>query len=587
MSQQIFYPCVDGFVTDSTSNQTWAAKRAAGGTGSNDSGTSGSLCYIGASLIYDLWNSIHRALLVFDTSALPDNAVISDAYIRVFIYGKNLTLSISPSVGVYSSNPASPTAIVPGDFDSVGGTLFSNSITYANIQVGAYNQFNLNSSGRAAISKTGYSKFSFREVVYDGGGSPPTWTSEQYLSVFYRPTEYGASYKPQLVVIYTAPATYYESVSDSLGLNETPKANIIWVSTPVSDSLGLDDTPSVRSVFSGTVADSLGMDESPVVKGSADEEISDSFGLDDTPSYDVGASVYEESVSDSLGLNETPSAGAIFASTVSDSVGLGDANEPSVPINIFYESVTDSFYLYDEPFNYRGPHVVRNLLDVRQKFIKVSGREDLAITSHLDHDVDNGADFFIRAGSGYLDSTQPTHHEFTWYSETLAIGEYASKFKNCRAIKGVHYINADGEEKELTKASLDSLMRAYPEQENTDVGTPLVYTMYPQQRPPAQLSSGEDYDYVGIRVMPPTDEAITLKVYGLFDSNPLVENFDENQWSVNHPDLLILAALMKLKGLYEDITGAAGFRTQIEDALLGVDKDVADYIESDGLTMKG
>ena len=41
MSQMTFYPSVDGFASDGTEHQTWAAKRAASGTGANDAGTSG------------------------------------------------------------------------------------------------------------------------------------------------------------------------------------------------------------------------------------------------------------------------------------------------------------------------------------------------------------------------------------------------------------------------------------------------------------------------------------------------------------------------------------------------------------------
>lgn len=129
---------------------------------------------------------------------------ITAAVLSVRGYDKWDTNSFIPNVNIYSSSPASNTAIAAGDFDSFGSTAFATAITYAGFSTG-YNDFTFNSTGIAAINKSGISKFGARNASYDVAASAPTWASggEAAMRIFY--SEYGSGYKPKLVITYTPP----------------------------------------------------------------------------------------------------------------------------------------------------------------------------------------------------------------------------------------------------------------------------------------------------------------------------------------------------------------------------------------------
>ncbi|MCL4419962.1 hypothetical protein M1146_07785, partial [Patescibacteria group bacterium] len=59
------------------------------------------------------FDSMDRAILLFDTSSLPDDASISAATLSLYVADKND--DYAQDVGITSSNPASNTAIVTSD----------------------------------------------------------------------------------------------------------------------------------------------------------------------------------------------------------------------------------------------------------------------------------------------------------------------------------------------------------------------------------------------------------------------------------------------------------------------------------------
>ena len=230
-----FYPdahpetsSVDGSVwqDDSGSPASWATLIAQGGTGGLDT-DNGRYVYFASGSSSNQWAFMERPVFLFDTSSLPDDAVISAATLSLYpIPGgeKGDTLGVSPDINVYSSAPALNTSLAGGDFDSLGATAFSTAITYANWTAGAYKDFALNASGIAAISKTGVSKFGARNANYDVAAVAPTWSATKYALLGICMAEYGSGYKPKLVVTYTSGETKTSSDSgsgaDSITLRE-------------------------------------------------------------------------------------------------------------------------------------------------------------------------------------------------------------------------------------------------------------------------------------------------------------------------------------------------------------------------------
>jgi hypothetical protein len=204
-----FYPdahpestSVDGWVRRWAS-ETWSSIRSGAGNVSYDSDTDISLAEILCDTASSKWLSLGRGIFLFDTSSLPDTATIAAATLSLCSWSKTDVASITPDINIYSVNPASNTSLTPGDYGTFGSTAYSTAITYAAWQIlAAYNDFALNSTGIAAISLTGVSKFGVRNANYDVSGTTPSWVSgaESYFHCF--AAERGSGYKPKLVITY-------------------------------------------------------------------------------------------------------------------------------------------------------------------------------------------------------------------------------------------------------------------------------------------------------------------------------------------------------------------------------------------------
>lgn len=115
---------VDGYITYEPGSGTWATHRnAAAGSTAYDSAATASGLYVrqnGGSPNYDIFR---RAFFLFDTSALPDDAIISAATFRLYVNSKGDTIGGTPKITLVGANPASNTAIATGDYDQVYGDL--------------------------------------------------------------------------------------------------------------------------------------------------------------------------------------------------------------------------------------------------------------------------------------------------------------------------------------------------------------------------------------------------------------------------------------------------------------------------------
>ncbi|MBA7671810.1 hypothetical protein ES703_79973 [subsurface metagenome] len=136
-----------------------------------------SFLYTGVSSNTDLdkWFCIYRAFLLFDTSSIPAGAEILSATLATHgLTGKEF--EAIPSLGLYTSSPASNTVLDYPDYSKVGTTLLAPSISFNDLPgiTGDWAIFTLNPAGIANIIKGGISKFSMR-LNWDADNSPPPW----------------------------------------------------------------------------------------------------------------------------------------------------------------------------------------------------------------------------------------------------------------------------------------------------------------------------------------------------------------------------------------------------------------------------
>lgn len=249
-----------------------------------------------------------------------------------------------------------------------------------------------------------------------------------------------------------------------------------------------------------------------------------------------------------------------------------------------------------------------NLKEVRDMFIELSGRYDFS-------EDPSKADFYIRGACIDLDWKSETGDELNLYEEAFAIGDYKTKMEHCRSIQNVWaFYEAEKEEEEeeengededeengrerepvsrkqgivrLEKKQYDEMVAEYPGMENTTSAPPAIWSPNLIMRDPKNYLAGTRVQYKGVIIMPPTDAAITLRVYGVFHSLPLYDDLDENYWTVRYPQLLITATLRVIEGFYRNTQGYNDYTVVIDEALEGLDKDVAEQSTAAEMKMKG
>ena len=157
----------------------------------------------------DQWQILNRGIYLFLTSSIPDTDNINSATLSLMPSSLNNGMSgesfSNSQLKIVSSNPASDTAIVEADYNTVGSTEFGASQNQADMTVDVYEDIVLNASGLANISKTGVSKFATRSG-WDLNNTIEdlTWGSGASQQIQVRGAETaGTTQDPKLVVVHS------------------------------------------------------------------------------------------------------------------------------------------------------------------------------------------------------------------------------------------------------------------------------------------------------------------------------------------------------------------------------------------------
>lgn len=237
-----------------------------------------------------------------------------------------------------------------------------------------------------------------------------------------------------------------------------------------------------------------------------------------------------------------------------------------------------------------------NLLQVRTKFRELSGRFDLVNSDNSD----NGADFFIFEGQKFLDRLDETQKSWASCFRFVEIGKYAASVPYSRAIKEVWAASTTARW-QLEKKNLQDLISEYlmgdPAARST--GTPLYYsptlTRYiPQDAVAADFESfvqwveipANAHEYNTILLDVPVSAKIVLEVKGLFYTPQLVNNTDQNYWSVNHPLLLIMAALRQTEVVNRNTQGVNDWSAAIKEEMTQLGFDLVEELIAEASEME-
>jgi hypothetical protein len=132
---------------------------------------------------------IGRTFEPVDTSSVPADASISSANWN--LYGETITNSANLDILSVEGLESSTSTLTNSDFPSVGSTAWSSTVTGSSLSTGAYNAIPLNATGIAAINRSGWTKFAFREKNDFDNSAPPGVSDTAF--VYYTVDQIGTS----------------------------------------------------------------------------------------------------------------------------------------------------------------------------------------------------------------------------------------------------------------------------------------------------------------------------------------------------------------------------------------------------------
>src|SRR5690554_6055423 len=183
------YPVEDSYHEHRVNNSTLETLIAAAGTGGARTNTSSWACNLetAANTQTGKFLVLARGIFSFDTSAIPDNATITGATLKMVRSGGNNLLD-DFEICLVGASPADPTnhnvTDTNNDYPNVGSTEFASRVAFSDWAYLHQHTFTLNSAGRAAINKSGYTSFAVR-IGWDVDGSfTGTWGADKWSTLY-------------------------------------------------------------------------------------------------------------------------------------------------------------------------------------------------------------------------------------------------------------------------------------------------------------------------------------------------------------------------------------------------------------------
>jgi hypothetical protein len=181
---QYFYPYADETIERTVSQESWSSLRNGAGTGL-DADKTQVYSYLECGNTSNLYTSLNRGALIFDTSSIPSDAIFELIFLAFYTTVKNISLGAF-DLGVTRFYPATPGTIAVGDFSTFGEANLSKYYDYINssgLATSTWDGFYLHTdpSYGVVINPDGYTNLMLR-FSWDMEESTPPWSSGIYDS---------------------------------------------------------------------------------------------------------------------------------------------------------------------------------------------------------------------------------------------------------------------------------------------------------------------------------------------------------------------------------------------------------------------
>jgi len=228
------------------------------------------------------------------------------------------------------------------------------------------------------------------------------------------------------------------------------------------------------------------------------------------------------------------------------------------------------------------------LLQVRTQFVKQTGRYDLVVDATSW--ADNGADYYIQAGQRMLDRLLEFPKDEGEMSFTLATSAISTTLRNVRSVREVAVVDTqDSTIRYLTRRSIKDMRENYGDEKaslnNVTPGEPNSWSLGWLRTNTSASTTTEGNTKVLI-TMPPADRTYTIYLRGLFGSTSLSNDTSVSFWSIQHPDVLIWAALYQLEVSYRNFEGSQAVLTNLLRMVQDIDNEVVEQGQVDAAQLK-
>lgn len=215
-----------------------------------------------------------------------------------------------------------------------------------------------------------------------------------------------------------------------------------------------------------------------------------------------------------------------------------------------------------------------NLLELRKKFVSVSGRYDLVVDS--EDWADSGANYYLNAGGRYLNRIVDVSQNFAKTGIMLLPGYGSIVYSHCRAIQQIFI--SDGTTYNLTfdanlvqNGSRRPTAYKYSTIHHSPALTEENITCLPLDGLDVLVAPNRSLNCIVFDSF--ADRPYLITLYGLFHNTDLLEDSDINFWSETYPQLLIKAAMYELEVEYRNTEGANNWMEAIKADVIAIDND--------------
>ncbi len=213
------------------------------------------------------------------------------------------------------------------------------------------------------------------------------------------------------------------------------------------------------------------------------------------------------------------------------------------------------------------------LVEIRERLIIATGRTDLVVDTT--NYADDGADWYIQAGQRFLDDELPTPKSLAEVEKTISAGDASVSFPNIRAIETVRLQESGEQPSFLDRVPLREFYNRFGDltylQNQAEQDKPTRYALGIHRDGSASATELSERLIV---FHPRADKEYTLVITTAYFSTPLEQDSDESWWSLQYPEVLVLAARRAIEIDHRNRQGVQEFERQIQKRVQQIDSNL-------------